>query len=335
MLHRRRLLGGLLASGVATAGLCPPRAEAADPPPETTRLRLVRIPAVCMAPQVVAEDLLRGEGFTDVAYVPAPDLATVERLLATGEIDLAINYGGRIVIRLEAGDPIVTLTGIHTGCVEIIGGPRVRSMADLRGKRIAAGRVAAGVPGFLEMILGQLGLRAGRDYELLNPPAPEGIEMFARGEVDAFTGIPPEPQELRSRGFGRVVLDSGRDRPWSQYFCCMVAAGRSFHDRHPAAAKRAVRALLKGADRCSAEPERSARLLLDRGVTVKYEWARDTFRELSRQYRAWRDYDPEEALRFYALRLREVGQIKANPKELIARGADWRIIRELRKELRA
>ena len=65
----------------------------------------------------------------------------------------------------------------------------------------------------------------------------------------------------------------------------------------------------------------------------RYEYAREAVRELD--YRAWRTFDPEEAMRFYGLRLREAGLVKANPKQLIAEGTDWRIFRELRKELKA
>ena len=46
-------------------------------------------------------------------------------------------------------------------------------------------------------------------------------------------------------------------------------------------------------------------------------------------------YDPEDTLRFYALRLHEVGMIKKSPKQIIAQGTDWRFLRELKKELKA
>ena len=52
-------------------------------------------------------------------------------------------------------------------------------------------------------------------------------------------------------------------------------------------------------------------------------------------YGKWREYDPEDTLRFYALRLHEVGMIKKSPKQIIAQGTDWRFIRELKKELKA
>ena len=50
------------------------------------------------------------------------------------------------------------------------------------------------------------------------------MELFAEGKIDAFLGFPPEPQELRAREIGHVILDTATDRPWSQYFCCMLSA---------------------------------------------------------------------------------------------------------------
>ena len=129
-----------------------------------------------------------------------------------------------------------------------------------------------------------------------------------------------------------MLLDTSLDRPWSQYFCCMISANRAFYRSHPVAAKRAVRAILKAADMCSDDADGAARLLVDRGHTPSYDYARETLQRLA--YRAWRDFEPEEALRFYGLRLHEAGLIKSSPKKLIAEGVDWRILEELRKELK-
>ena len=54
------------------------------------------------------------------------------------------------------------------------------------------------------------------------------MELFAEGKIDAFLGFPPEPQELRARNVGRVIVNSAIDRPWSQYFCSMLAGNREF-----------------------------------------------------------------------------------------------------------
>jgi NitT/TauT family transport system substrate-binding protein len=49
----------------------------------------------------------------------------------------------------------------------------------------------------------------------------------------------------------------------------------------------------------------------------------------------WRDYDPEETLRFYALRPHEAGLIKSSPNKLIAEHTNWRFLNELKRDLKA
>jgi hypothetical protein len=51
-------------------------------------------------------------------------------------------------------------------------------------------------------------------------------------------------------------------------------------------------------------------------------------------YGKWRDFDPEDTVRFYPLRLREAGMIKSTPQKIIARGTDWRFLSDLKKELK-
>jgi NitT/TauT family transport system substrate-binding protein len=145
--------------------------------------------------------------------------------------------------------------------------------------------------------------------------------------------FPPNAQELRARKIGHVVVNSAIDRPWSQYFCCMVTGNREFVRRHPIATKRALRAILKAADMCALEPERIARSLAEKGYTKRQDYASQALREIP--YARWREYEPEDTIRFYALRLHEAGMIKLSPQKIIAQGADWRFLTELRKELKS
>jgi NitT/TauT family transport system substrate-binding protein len=48
----------------------------------------------------------------------------------------------------------------------------------------------------------------------------------------------------------------------------------------------------------------------------------------------WREYSPEDTLRFYALRLQEVGMLKSTPQNLLDQGTDWRFLDEIRRELK-
>ena len=141
------------------------------------------------------------------------------------------------------------------------------------------------------------------------------------------------PQDLRARHVGEVVVDSAVDRPWSQYFCCMLTSNREFVRNYPAATKRVLRAILKPADFCAAEPAQAARAIVDRGFTPSYPYALDALSKLP--YNLWREWDPDDTLRFYALRLREAGLIKSSPQKIIADGTDWRFLDELKRELKA
>jgi len=142
-------------------------------------------------------------------------------------------------------------------------------------------------------------------------------------EFDAFLAFPPSPQELRAKNVGHVVVNSAVDRPWSQYFCCVVTGTREFVRKYPVATKRALRAILKAADLCALEPERVARVLVDKGYIKQYEYALQAMKDVP--YGKWRAYDPEDTIRFYALRLHEAGMIKSSPQK---------ILNELKKELK-
>jgi NitT/TauT family transport system substrate-binding protein len=130
-----------------------------------------------------------------------------------------------------------------------------------------------------------------------------------------------------------VIVNTTTDKPWSQYFCCVLYGRKDFVRAYPVATKCFIRAILKATDLCHQSPERAARLMLEKGFAQSYDLALATLRDV--RYDAWRTYDPEDRLRFNALRLRDVGMIKSTPQKLIAQGTDWRFLNELKKELKA
>jgi NitT/TauT family transport system substrate-binding protein len=159
------------------------------------------------------------------------------------------------------------------------------------------------------------------------------LELFAEGKIDAFLGFPPNPQELRARNIGQVIVSTAVDRPWSQYFCFMLTGNREYVRNHPVATKRAMRAILKATDLCANEPARVARTIVDRGFTERYDYALQTLSDVP--YDKWREYDAEDTIRFYALRLHDAGLIKSTPQKIIAENTDWRFFDELKRELKA
>jgi NitT/TauT family transport system substrate-binding protein len=171
-----------------------------------------------------------------------------------------------------------------------------------------------------------------KDIDWVTDPALRPLDLFADGKIDAFLGFPPEPQELRARHAGHVIVNTALDRPWSQYLCCMLVGNREFVHKNPVATKRVLRAILKATDLCDSEPQRAARAIAEHGFTDRFDLLLQTLKD--NPYK-WREYDAEDSVRFYALRLQEVGLIKSSPQKIIADGTDWRFLNELKRELKA
>jgi NitT/TauT family transport system substrate-binding protein len=323
----------LASASVAAAGALGSRSSLADEGlPETTTIRLARIPGICIAPQYAVEELLRAEGFTDVRYI-AVDAGRHSERMARGELDFSLNFAAPLVLSVDAGDPVTVLTGVHSGCFELFASERIRSVLDLKGKSVGVQGIGSIPHTFLAVMATYVGLDPVNDINWVTSPSVKPKELFADGRIDAFLGFPPEPQELRARNVGHVILNSALDRPWSQYFCCLLSGSRDFVHEHPIATKRVTRAILKAADLCVTEPARVAQMLVDGGFTERYDYALQALTEVP--YDRWREFDPEDTLRFYALRLHEAGMVTSTPQEIIADGSDWRFLNELKRELKA
>jgi NitT/TauT family transport system substrate-binding protein len=283
---------------------------------------------------MVAGDLLKADGFTAVEYVKVKGPAGIAtKTLGDGGADFLMMDALAFVLSADAGIPLLVLAGVHTGCWELFGANHVRSVRDLKGKTVVVPNLEGTRTAFAASILKNVGLDPQKDVQWVVHPPAEAMRLLAEGKVDGWLGFPPEPQQLRARKIGHVLVDTRSDRPWSQYFCCMIAGNRDFVRKRPIATKKVVRAILKASELCVTEPERIARLMVDRGYASNYEYMVQLLKEV--RYGRWREYNPEETMRFYALRLHEVGFIKSSPQKIIAQSTDWRFINELRKELKA
>lgn len=326
MMKRRAILKALGAGLIG--GLIDARSGVgAEPPPETTRIRLNRYPfdVACVAPQWVAEELLRAEGFKEIEYVSIKG-DTDE--MAAGKIDMMFIDAPGLILGVDEGQALVGLGGMHGGCYELFGSSQVRSVLELRGRTVAAS--TRGRQAFVAAMASYVGLDPRTDLKILLISG--AAQQFVEGKVDAFLGFPPEPQEFRARRIGRVIVNTSADRPWSQYFCCFATGNRDFVRKHPVATKRALRALVKAVDICAAEPDKVVRGLIDRGFLKDHDYSLQALREIP--YRRWREYDSADTIRFFALRMHEAGMIKSNPQKIIAEGMDWRLVNELKTQLK-
>jgi NitT/TauT family transport system substrate-binding protein len=326
---RRRFLSTL--SGAGALGLLPaPRVLAAEGSLETTSVRLFKSSLICSAaPQFAAEELLHAEGFKEIAYIEAAR-NELPQVFAEGRVDFTVTFAVNHSQAIDHRAPVTILAGVHAGCYELFARDGLDSITELKGKQVG---LQAGSPALLKLLAVQVGLDPEKDFQWVIDPKVKPIDLFAEGKIDAFLAFPPEPQELRARHAGHVILDTTVVRPWSQYFCCMLGGNREYVQRHPIATRRVVRAILKATDLCAHEPARVAQNIVHRGLTGRYDYERQALSELP--YYKWRDYNAEDTIRFYSLRLYEAGLIRSSPNKILAQHTDWRFFDEVKRELKA
>jgi NitT/TauT family transport system substrate-binding protein len=268
------------------------------------------------------------EGFDNVEYV---DSGSELRETPT---DLGL-WGVPGALRMiDDGLEMRVLSGIHVGCWELFGNDNVQAVRDLRGKTIGAASVRSIERIWISTILAYVGINPHSEVNWVETGSlAESQRQFIAGKLDAFLAFPPQPQEMRLLKQGHVLVNTTTDKPWSQYFCCMLLAHHEFERKYPVATKRALRAMLKAADICARKPQEAARFLGVKGYEKRFDLAVEVLSQLP--YGNWRDWSHDDTLRFHALRLKEVGLIKSTPNELVARSADWRFLNELKRELKA
>ena len=213
---RRQFLENASALGAASLlGLS--RSAAAEPPPETTKVRLAEALVACQAPLRMAEELLRAEGFSEIKYVPGTT-ETGPSMVARGVVDFTQWDVGGVFPLLDEARNLLVLAGIHSGCTELFANERVRAIRDLKGKRIAITKKGNGDHIFVSSILAYVGIDPKSDVDWVQgSKLTDSKTLFVEGKADAFMAFEPEPHELRERKIGHVILNTTLDRPWSQY----------------------------------------------------------------------------------------------------------------------
>ena len=290
------------------------------------------LPGICVAPRYIAEDLLRAEGFTDISYVAVPARRLSGGMHGARSISL-MNFVAPVLVPMDAGDPITVLAGVHRRVLRAVRATSTSGrITDLKGKSVGVQALGSSQHIFLASMAAHVGLDPARTStgSRVRRPKPWSSSPRARSMPSWLSARAPGTAGQQNRSRDR---QQGA-RPALVAVLLLHGGGNTdFVREHPVATKRAMRAILKAADLCAADPERAAQRLVDGGFTQRYDYALQTLTDLP--YDRWREYDPEDTMRFYALRLHEVGMIESSPNKLIADGTDWRFLNELKRELKA
>ena len=324
------------------AAACSPSAGAtlAFGPPETKKIRIDPHEG-CEVWAWVVEDLLREEGFEDIQI-------TQKFTVLGGEADLGATFASDLAARVDAGLPLVAVGGSHTGCIQMWAQPGINGIRDLRGKRLdvhSTSAVKDPAFGMWVSLLADVGM-APQDVRFTEviEPASEGvhqhgptnqiIENFIGGRSDAVLAFVEQGPALRANATnpGHLIFDMAIDRPWSQYYCCLLVANRDYATANPWATKRATRAILRGIDIASRDRKAAVDIAVRKGFTPDAKLMLAAVQPLTYP---WREYDPVESLRYFALKLADAKLLKKTPTQVIAEGTDLAFFRQMQRELKA
>ena len=228
----------------------------------SNKIRVGYIGLTCEAPifSAVEKGFFKEEGL-EVELVKC-EWANYKDVLALGGFDITHHLVMYFLKPIEQGLDVRFTAGIHKGCLRVQSSTKgnIRTVQDLRGKRI--GVPGMGTPPFIfaSRVLGANGLDASKDVSWRVFPAGELGLALDKGEVDAVADSEPIGSLLLADGKVRNVADQATDAPYKDEYCCAVIVNGKYLTAHPKEAAAATRALLKGAKWVETNPAAAARL---------------------------------------------------------------------------
>ena len=231
-------------------------------PADMNKIKVGYVGLTCEAPifTAVEKGFFKEEGL-EVSLVKC-DWKNYKDVLALGGYDITHHLVMYFLKPIEQGLDVKFTGGIHRGCLRVqatVDG-KIRSVADLRGKRI--GVPGMGTPPFIfaNRVLGANGIDPSKEITWLVFPAGELGLALDKGEVDAIADSEPIGSMLIGKGKVRNIADQAMDMPYADEYCCAVIVNGKFLSRNPKACAAATRALLKAAKWVETNPRAAAEL---------------------------------------------------------------------------
>src|SRR5438067_1384759 len=199
----------LITAAALTALLFAGCKKNATTPGASNKIRVGYIGLTCEAPifTAVEKGFFKEEGL-DVELVKC-EWANYKDVLALGGYDITHHLVMYFLKPIEQGLDVKFTAGIHKGCLRVQASTKgnIRTVQDLRGKRI--GVPGMGTPPFIfaNRVLGANGIDASKDVSWRVFPAGELGLALDKGEVDAVADSEPIGSLLLADGKVRNVAD--------------------------------------------------------------------------------------------------------------------------------
>lgn len=274
---RRAMLAG--AAALPLAGMAPLRRPVPDPfaagticrvadprqaPPSGAprKLKLTwNANSVCTVgvPVAQAQGLFQGHGLEVELVNFGGSTDQLLEAISTGKADAGVGMALRWLKPLEQGFDVKFTTAIHGGCLRLFappGGP-VRTVSDLRGRRVGVSDMAAPEKNFFSIAAARQGIDPNRDIEWRQYPADLLGIALRKGEVDAFALGDPLGWMVRERD-GLVEVSNNLAGDYAHRACCVLGVRGGLVRQDRAAAAALTRALLDAQEWVVAHPDQAA-----------------------------------------------------------------------------
>ena len=251
---------------ILATGSCDRKKTMGTGPNGLPLVRIGYIGLTCEAPLFTAYEkgFFKEEGL-DIEFVRC-EWATYKDALALGQFDVTHHLVMYFLKPLEQGLDVKLTGGVHRGCLRVqaaVNGP-IKTIEDLRGKRI--GVPGMGTPPFIfaNRVLGARGIDPGKEITWRVFPAGELGLALDRGEIDAVADSEPIGTLLLASGKVRNIADQNKDAPYNEEYCCAVIINGKFLNQNRKASAAATRAILKAAKWVQTNPVAAAKLSVEK-----------------------------------------------------------------------
>ncbi|WP_058302292.1 ABC transporter substrate-binding protein [Gorillibacterium timonense] len=197
------------------------------------------------------------------------DSTTSLELISTKKIDASFGLLAKMIQPIENGLDIQFVTGVHTGCIRILvpAGSPIKSLADLKGKRIGVPGLASSPAVVARRALAKVGVgvtEKNMEVELVNYTAADLPLALKNGAVDAIAHSDPQAVVAEKDQNLTELLNTATDPFFKNEYCCVAYLRRDIIQDHPEAAAKYARAIQKAAHWVAEHPDEAAQIQIDK-----------------------------------------------------------------------
>jgi NitT/TauT family transport system substrate-binding protein len=225
--------------------------------------------SLCEGPTHIAleKGFFKEEGLDAELIRLAP--GTNFEVITAGGIDASFGLLATLIQPLSNGLPIKITTGLHTGCDKLLVKPDsgIKTLADLKGKKIGVPSLTSSPIMFARRGLAQAGVKVGdKDSEVefvvfTNAELPLALQ---KGAIDALSANDPVASLAAREYKFEIILDSAKDKPFSDQYCCAAYVSEALASKDPETAAKYTRAMQKAAAWIQKNQDETAKIQVDK-----------------------------------------------------------------------